>query len=120
MVPRAIREIMPDMIQETRLGYPQGSVRQYRYGRLHIREYEDVFVVHNDNKDPTRDPLGHLVCDAPELLAGVLAGGLVALRLAKAVYATTGSGGTALAGGLAAGVLAGGLVTKLTKHLGDN
>ena len=120
VVPRAIREIMPDMIQETRLGYPQGSVRQYRHGRLHIREYNDAFVVHTDNKDPTQDPLGHLIHDAPEILAGVLAGGLVAIHSAKAVHAATGSKGTALVGGLAAGVLAGGLVTKLTKRFGDS
>lgn len=118
VVPRAVREIMPDMIRKTRLGYPQGSIRQYRHGRLHIREYRDVFVVHNDNRDPIQDPLGHIIHDAPEIL-GVLAGGLTAWHSAKTVHAATGSYGMSVAGGLAAGILAAGLVTKLTKRLGD-
>lgn len=119
IVPKAIREIMPDMIRKTRLGYPQGSIRQYRHGRLHIREYKDSFVVHNDNRNPLQDPLGHIMHDVPEILAGIIAGGLVGLHSAKTVHNITGSGGVAIASGIAAGILAGGIATKLTKRLGD-
>ena len=60
----------------TWLGYPKGALRQYRKGTLHIREYEDKFLVHEDRADPREDPLGHLIYDAPEVLAGI-AGGMI-------------------------------------------
>ena len=40
-------------------------------GNLHIREYGDKFLVHNDKIDPRKDPMGHLVYDAPEVLIGI-------------------------------------------------
>ena len=76
-VPKEVREIMPNWAQETILGYPQGSIKQYRYGTLHIREYDSEYIVHTDKIDPRKDALGHLLHDAPEILAGV-AGGLIA------------------------------------------
>lgn len=86
-VPRDVREFMPDWIRETFLGAPQGQRRQYRYGLLHIREYGGEFRVHTDRVDPRRDPLGHLVRDAPEVLVGIavaaLAGGLCVAKPGK-------------------------------------
>ena len=38
---------------------------------LHIREYDDKFLVHTDKIDPRKDPIGHLVHDAPEVLIGL-------------------------------------------------
>ena len=119
VVPRSIRDTPPDMIQETRLGYSRGSVRQYRYGRLHIREYEDAFVVHTDTADPRRDPLGHLVYDAPEILAGMACGSLAGAYAARAVRNLTGSQGAALAAGLAVGAAGAGLAAVLAKRLGE-
>jgi hypothetical protein len=71
LVPKEIREFMLDGAEETFLGKKNGAKKQYRYGNLHIREYEDKFLVHTDKIDPRKDPLGHLVFDAPEVLVGL-------------------------------------------------
>ena len=64
-VPKELREFMLEEAEETILGQKNGAVKQYRYGNLHIREYPDKFLVHNDRIDPRKDPIGHLVYDAP-------------------------------------------------------
>ena len=71
VVPKEIREFMLKGAEETYLGKKNGSKKQYRYGNLHIREYSDKFLIHTDKIDPRRDPLGHLLYDAPEVLAGL-------------------------------------------------
>lgn len=71
VVPKEIREFMLNGAEETFLGKKNGAKKQYRYGNLHIREYEDKFLVHTDKIDPRKDPLGHLVFDAPEVLVGL-------------------------------------------------
>jgi hypothetical protein len=71
VVPKEIREFMLDGAEETFLGKKNGAKKQYRYGNLHIREYDDKFLVHTDKIDPRKDPLGHLVFDAPEVLVGL-------------------------------------------------
>jgi len=70
-VPKELREFMLEEAQETILGQKNGADKQYRYGNLHIREYGDKFLVHNDRIDPRKDPMGHLVYDAPEVLIGL-------------------------------------------------
>ena len=70
-VPKELREFMLEEAEETILGQKNGAEKQYRYGNLHIREYNDKFLVHNDKIDPRKDPLGHLVYDAPEVLVGL-------------------------------------------------
>jgi len=70
-VPKELREFMLEGAEETFLGQKNGANKQYRYGNLHIREYHDKFLVHNDKIDPRKDPLGHLVYDAPEVLIGL-------------------------------------------------
>ena len=70
-VPKDIREFMLEEAEETILGQKNGADKQYRYGNLHIREYGDKFLVHNDKIDPRKDPMGHLVYDAPEVLIGI-------------------------------------------------
>jgi len=70
-VPKELREFMIKGAEETRLGQKNGANKQYRYGNLHIREYNDKFLVHSDKIDPRKDPLGHLVYDAPEILIGL-------------------------------------------------
>ena len=70
-VPKELREFMLDEAEETFLGQTNGAHKQYRYGNLHIREYDDKFLVHNDLIDPRKDPIGHLVYDAPEVLIGL-------------------------------------------------
>lgn len=70
-VPKEVREFMIKGAEETFLGKKNGAKKQFRYENLHIREYEDKFLVHTDKIDPRKDPLGHLVFDAPEVLVGL-------------------------------------------------
>ena len=70
-VPKELREFMLEQAEETILGQKNGSNKQYRYGNLHIREYDNKFLVHTDKIDPRKDPMGHLVYDAPEVLIGL-------------------------------------------------
>jgi hypothetical protein len=66
IVPKSIRPIID--YEETVLGTKKGAKRQFRYGNLHIREYDDHYTVHTDKIDPRKDMLGHLLIDAPEYL----------------------------------------------------
>ena len=86
-VPKELREFMIDGAEETFLGQKNGAIKQYRYGNLHIREYDDKFLVHTDKIDPREDPVGHLVQDAPEILVGlacaVFGGSQIAKKFSK-------------------------------------
>ena len=70
-VPKELREFMLEDAEETLLGKKNGAYKQYRYGHIHIREYDDKFLVHTDKIDPRKDPIGHLIHDAPEVLIGL-------------------------------------------------
>ena len=70
-VPKELREFMLEKAEETFLGQKNGAQKQYRYGNLHIREYGENYLVHTDKIDPRKDPIGHLVYDAPEVLIGL-------------------------------------------------
>ncbi|KAF6248051.1 hypothetical protein C6990_01005 [Nitrosopumilus sp. b3] len=70
-VPKELREFMLEGAEETFLGQKNGANKQYRYGNLHIREYDEKFLVHTDKIDPRKDPVGHLIYDAPEILIGL-------------------------------------------------
>ncbi len=70
-VPKELREFMLEEAEETLLGQKNGAYKQYRYGNLHIREYDNKFLVHTDKIDPRKNPLGHLIHDAPEVLVGL-------------------------------------------------
>ncbi len=70
-VPKELREFMLEGAEETFLGQKNGANKQYRYGNLHIREYDEKFLVHTDKIDPRKDPIGHLIHDAPEVLIGL-------------------------------------------------
>ena len=82
-VPKELREFMIDGAEETFLGQKNGAIKQYRYGNLHIREYDDKFLVHTDKIDPREDPVGHLVHDAPEILVGLACAVFGGSQLAK-------------------------------------
>jgi hypothetical protein len=72
IVPKSVRPIIEYPI--TFLGNRCGALRQFRNGKLHIREYSDYYSVHSDSIIPIHDPLGHLLVDAPEYLVGLLSG----------------------------------------------
>ena len=85
-VPKEIRQFMLEDAEETHLGKKNNAIRQFRYGNLHIREYKDKFLLHTDKVDPRKDPLGHLIKDAPEFLVGMistLAGGIYSKKILK-------------------------------------
>ena len=87
-VPKELREFMLEEAEETFLGQKNGAKKQYRYGNLHIREYDDKFLVHNDRIDPRKDPVGHLVYDAPEVLIGLTCAIFGGSQIAKKVMNT--------------------------------
>jgi hypothetical protein len=72
MVPKSVRPIIE--YSPTALGIGCGALRQFRAGKLHIREYGSYYSVHSDKIDPLEDPLGHLIIDAPEYLVAILSG----------------------------------------------
>lgn len=72
IVPRSVRPIID--ASPTMLGSKNGASRQFRVGKLHIRDYGRYYSVHTDKVDPSCDPLGHLIVDAPEYLVGMLSG----------------------------------------------
>lgn len=84
IVPKAVRPVIG--IDETALGTTQGAKRQYRYGRLHIRDYDTHYTVHMDRVDPRVSPLGHLLADAPEYIVGAAAAALAARHVGTEVY----------------------------------
>lgn len=85
-IPKELRPFMLENAKETSLGQKNGAKKQYRYGNLHIREYEDKFLVHMDKVDPRKNPLGHLVFDAPEVLIGLAFAAIGAGKVASHIY----------------------------------
>ncbi len=85
-VPKEIRPFMLEDAEETPLGQKNGAIKQYRYGNLHIREYDDKYLVHMDKVDPRKDPIGHLVLDAPEVLLGVASAFFGGKKVASEIY----------------------------------
>jgi len=73
---------------ETKLGDKKGARKQYRYGNLHIREYDNKFTVHLDKVDPRKNPLGHLLIDAPEVLIGLAGAVIGGLAIGAYIYKT--------------------------------
>lgn len=110
-IPKEVRQFMLDGAEETVLGQKNGAKKQYRYGNLHIREYDNKYLVHMDKVDPRKDPLGHLVQDAPEILVGmtsaVIAGDKVSSGLYKLQKNMPFAKGTSIFAGLVASAVVG-------------
>jgi len=85
-VPKEIRPFMLEQAEETKLGQKNGANKQYRYGKLHIREYDDKYLIHMDKVDPRKDPLGHLIFDAPEVLIGLASAAIGGKNIALQIY----------------------------------
>ena len=85
-IPKELRPFMLENAKETSLGQKNGANKQYRYGNLHIREYDDKFLVHMDKVDPRKNPLGHLVFDAPEVLIGLACAAIGGGKVASYIY----------------------------------
>jgi len=118
-VPKELRQFMLQKAKETRVGHRNGAKKQYRYGNLHIREYDDKYLVHMDKANPLTDPLGHLVLDAQEILVGLAVGAAAGSQVASRVYKrskkTKRDGQIAAAAGLASSLAAGYVGYRLAK-----
>ena len=114
-IPKELREFMLKGAEETVLGQKNGAKKQFRYGNLHIREYDDKFLVHTDKIDPRKDPLGHLVYDAPEVLVGLACSVLVGSEVAKKFLNNNKSNKSTIFSSVVAGYL-GYIATKKIKN----
>lgn len=85
-VPKEIRPFMLEQAEETKLGQKNSANKQYRYGNLHIREYDDRYLIHMDKVDPRKDPIGHLIFDAPEVLIGLVTAAIGGKKIASQIY----------------------------------
>ncbi len=117
-VPKELREFMPDKAELTKLGQKNGANKQYRLGNLHIREYDDRFLVHTDRDDPRRDPLGHLIYDAPEVLGGLACAAFGGSKVASSLFKNSNKNNSILSG-LVSSILAGYLGYSVSKKLKD-
>ena len=115
-VPKELREFMLEEAEETILGQKNGAQKQYRYGNLHIREYDDKFLVHTDKIDPRVNPLGHLVHDAPEVLIGLACGIFTGINSAKN-FSKNNSKKISLANVLSSSIISGYLAYTTTKKI---
>ena len=107
---------MLEEAEETILGEKNGAQKQYRYGNLHIREYDDKFLVHTDKIDPRVNPLGHLVHDAPEVLIGLACGIFTGINSAKN-FSNNNSKKISLANVLSSSIISGYLAYTTTKKI---
>src|SRR5262245_34350677 len=118
VVPKAVRPILD--LQDTVIGSKKGAKKQYRYGNLHIRDYDSHYTVHMDRVNPLTNPLGHLIVDAPEYLVGAAAALIVGRHVGTSVYnrrkkegkSTRSAAIDAALAGYIAGSSAGGLAFK--------
>ncbi len=120
-IPKELREFMLDGAEETSLGKKNGANKQFRYGNLHIREYDDKFLVHTDKYDPRKNPIGHLVVDAPEVLVGLACAAIGGTKIAKKIFENKNSKGKSIIVGLIASLALGYAGYALTKKVkGDS
>ena len=123
IVPKAVRPIID--FKETPLGNKKGANKQYHWGSFHIRDYDTHYSVHMDTVDPLSNPLGYLLVDAPEYLAGATAAYIVGRRLCTTVYnickkegkSTKDAAIGAVLAGYIAGSAAGNLVFNMASSL---
>lgn len=123
-IPKELRQYMLEEAEETSLGSKNGANKQYRYGNMHIREYDDKFLVHMDKYDPRKNPLGHLVFDAPEVLIGLasaaIGGGKVASYIYKNQKDSKFAKQNSILSGLLGSLILGYLGYSLTKKIKNN
>ena len=117
VVPKELREFMLSGAEETFLGQKNGAKKQYRYGNLHIREYDDKFLLHTDKIDPRKDPLGHLLYDSPEVLAGLACAVLGGLQVGKSLFNNNKSKKSLIPAGLLSSIITGYMGYITTKKI---
>ena len=115
-IPIELRRIILDGAEETSLGDKKGAIRQYRKGNFHIREYKTKLTVHSDKIDPRKDPLGHLLYDAQEVLIGLVGAAVGGKLVGELIYNLNES----IIGGLIASIATGYASYYITKKLKQN
>lgn len=109
IVPKSVRPTID--YEVTHLGDKKGAGQQFRHKNLHIRDYGDYYTVHIDNIDPRKDPLGHLIIDAPEFLVGIMSavsiGKLIGHAVGKSKRLEADKKENQLSSGVAAGCIIG-------------
>lgn len=118
-LPKYTKELFPEWFEETWIGHLNGAYKQYRYGKMHILEYEDYFDVHIDAVDPRSNPVGHAIQDAPEVIVGAGCGTLGGLYMGKKMYQYTNSKVGSAVLGLAVGGACFVTGMKVAKWLGE-
>jgi hypothetical protein len=69
------------------IGDPLGQKNDFRKGfedgrGVHVREYEDHYLIHWDKIDPNQNPFGHIITDAPHwIVIGLLGIFLLSIML---------------------------------------
>lgn len=119
-VPKEIREFMLNGAEETNLGQKNGAKKQYRYGNLHVREYDDKFLVHTDKVDPRKDPLGHLIADAPEVIIGLACAAFGGKSITSKVLKNSNSKTISATAGIISSLVLGYLGYSITKKIKEN
>ena len=123
IVPKSVRPVI-DYKETSLLGNKNGAKRQFRYGNLHIREYNDYYTVHRDKIDPAKDSLGHLSIDAPEYLARIISAAFVGYKVGQEVYHKNKAKGknqrTALHDAILAGCLTGSTAGSVSSYIVTN
>ena len=121
IIPRSVRPIID--YDQTHLGDKKGARRQFRSGNLHIREYDNHYTVHRDKIDPRKDPLVHLLMDAPEYLIAVLSAVSVGSKVGNTVYKSRKkegkNQGAALSDAVMAGFIAGSAASAVCYFAGN-
>src|SRR6266511_4733825 len=91
-IPKTRLPTLPRSYEPTILGTPPslavpGSQEQFRgpYSR-HVYEKQRSWVVHRDTADTRQDPIEHLIADAPEWGAGLLAAGVFGIPAARSSF----------------------------------
>ena len=115
-VPKELREFMLEEAKETFLGQKNGAYKQFRYGNLHIREYDNKFLLHSDEVDPRKDPIGHLIHDAPEVLIGLAFAVFGGSQIAKK-FLNKKSNKSTFTSGLISSIISGYLGYTITKKI---
>jgi hypothetical protein len=84
VIPKSVRPIID--YEDSQLGERKGATRQFRFGNLHIREYNEYYTAHMDKVDPNKDALGHLLFDAPQYLVAIVAAISVGTYLGSVIH----------------------------------
>ncbi|MQG76659.1 MAG: hypothetical protein FI703_04950 [SAR202 cluster bacterium] len=70
---------LPVGFEKTTIDDLKGASVQYRgFDGIHIRKYPNHLVGHFDKVDPRKNPIGHLIHDAPEWIAPLAGAGVAA------------------------------------------